>query len=893
MTKESAATRVLTRVLSALFMTCSCMSVSATEYFVSKDRPDDSGDGLTVETAKRTIQAAIDLTKEGDIVTVLPGVYDEGEGVYQPDPATAAQTARVVITNQCIWLRSSGGKDKTFIKGRHAATDNGLGDGALRCVYSSQYGTIVEGFTICNGAAASGGGIWIKSVYWNYICDCVLSNNVAEIGGAVCGATLLKCKVMDNVATANSSAVYDGRAYNSVFLGNGNKGEMFRYCYFIVGCTIVGNTSAASYQGRNCSYLNCLVLDHSGKLGLSGHSKSNGYATNSVLSCSSSEFEGYGDCEFGVTGHHFVAPAFGDFRLLPDSVAVGKGDAEHILKIGMHSPIAEWKKHIVDTYQYVDFNGNPIPKTGAINCGAVQDEAEPVGGKVVFAGDDGVSWEKDCGGMCPGTGYDYAYATNYPAQWCVKASFSSGKPLFTYKLEPTCTDLRCHFPDADGWFRFSPPPQGETVTNTAWVSHDVYHVDDDSEAADPDGLTPETAFPTIQDAVDAASDSYSRRSYISVAPGVYDRGGSFYKSLSNRVAVAGKTVRIVSTHGAEKTVIVGAPDPDTKGFGPNATRCVGWYHGGRIGGLQGFTLTGGYTGVTPEGQNAFAEVASGGAYAGSMEHVLDCIVTNNHAHWGSVAVNGYFFRCLIEGNTAVRQGTVWNSKMISSVLRGNFLQSDGARDLYSGSVARFCLVDGSVGGNSAKLYGSVLTGNHPVSDEATLERCVVHGVSLDDIAAATGCLSADPCLDRDGGRLLSCSPALGYVDVSDWTVHLRYASGDYLSRPLRFASDGKMTAGAYQWPVQAVSVTVSRGGADPLTVTGGTVGTNALEASSSIAVTAKAKSDSGRRFLGFTVDGVDYPADMLTYTVTPPGEPSGCISVVANYSAVPMAVILR
>jgi hypothetical protein len=90
-----------------------------------------------------------------------------------------------------------------------------------------------------------------------------------------------------------------------------------------------------------------------------------------------------------------------------------------------------------------------------------------------------------------------------------------------------------------------------------------------------------------------------------------------------------------------------------------------------------------------------------------------------------------------------------------------------------------------------------------------------------------------------------------------------------------------------------VSVAVNRGGPDPITVTGGAYGTNALEKASAITVTAQAKSASGRKFLGFTVDGVDYPADKLTYSVTQTGEPEGCISIVANYSSVPMMVILR
>ena len=49
----------------------------AETYYVDRSRPDDSGDGKTEATAKRTIQAAIDINDATDVI-VLPGVYDEG-----------------------------------------------------------------------------------------------------------------------------------------------------------------------------------------------------------------------------------------------------------------------------------------------------------------------------------------------------------------------------------------------------------------------------------------------------------------------------------------------------------------------------------------------------------------------------------------------------------------------------------------------------------------------------------------------------------------------------------------------------------------------------------------------------------------------------------------------
>ena len=888
MSKNVRELRLMLRSMFTVLAVSGSLSVSATEYFVSKERPDDSGDGLTVETAKRTIQAAVDLTKEGDIVTVLPGVYDEGKG-YAGD-----LTARVAITNKCIWLRSSAGKDSTFITGLKDNTESGLGENALRCIAMNSLGVIVEGFTICNGATSQnkerGGGVYSPACYYNYICDCVISNNAAYYGGAFHGCTALRCKVAGNMATANSSAIYDGRAYSSVFLGNSGPGEMFRYCYEIVGCTIVDNSSTASYQGRNIRYSNCLVLNHTGTFGV----KDSAYATNCVFSCKETEFNASDKCEFGVTDHVFLAPSFGDYRLLSGSAAVGCGDASLTKRISIYNPIAAWKEYIEEKYYYRDFYGNEIPETGMINCGAIQESVNPEGGCVVFYGDDTVQWETDIGKMYLKDRRSYAYAETYPTQWCVQATFGNGKPLFKYDLLPECTKQLAHYPHFDGKFWFSPPPKDEVITNHAYAAHDVYYVDVNSKAESPDGLTPETAFTTIQDAVDAASGTYSKRSYISVAPGVYDKGGALDKGMSNRVAVVGKTLRIVSTHGAEQTFIVGAPDPATGSYGPNAVRCVSWYHGGRVGGLQGFTLTGGYTGATPEGVNQFTDSAAAGAYNGSMEHVLDCIITNNHAHWAGATKNAYFFRCLIADNTTVYQGTLWGSTITSCHVRDNVVgNSTTPSVLWNSAAARFSTIDGAIG-SKTEIYASVLRGGHYVTKNCILDNSILYGTDLSGSPTVTDCLIADPCLaGADDWRILSCSPAIEYANLSGLKEHLAFASGDYNGRPLKFGADGSVTAGAFHHPVQAVSVLTSRGGPQPLTVVGGSVGTNALESSASITVTAQKKSDSGRRFLGFTVDGVDYPADQLTCTVTQKGAPSGCISILANYSSVPMAVILR
>ena len=143
---------------------CACVMIlslcaSATEYFVDKNRPDDNGDGKSIATAYRTIQAAVDNAKKGDIITVLPGVYDEGEGKkYTSAAAGNVETTARVVLDKSIWLRSAEGKEKTFIVGSRIANGD---ETDMRCVSLATSSTIVEGFTICGGTASDsyGGGV--------------------------------------------------------------------------------------------------------------------------------------------------------------------------------------------------------------------------------------------------------------------------------------------------------------------------------------------------------------------------------------------------------------------------------------------------------------------------------------------------------------------------------------------------------------------------------------------------------------------------------------------------------------------------------------------------------------------------------------------------------------
>ena len=138
-----------------------CMNVAATEWFVDRTRPDDSGNGKSEEAAKRTIQAAVSAASAGDVVTVLPGVYDEGGNTFT---ASSVVSSNRVFIMKNLTLRSRDGAAVTHIVGAkdlNVATNAspwGMGPAAIRCIAVDTGVTDVkiEGFTIRDGATGFG-----------------------------------------------------------------------------------------------------------------------------------------------------------------------------------------------------------------------------------------------------------------------------------------------------------------------------------------------------------------------------------------------------------------------------------------------------------------------------------------------------------------------------------------------------------------------------------------------------------------------------------------------------------------------------------------------------------------------------------------------------------------
>lgn len=167
-----------------------------------------------------TIQAAIAASAVGDVVMVRPGTYVEN-----------------ILINKNITVQSTDGAASTVIDG-----------GGLTVVVridSSGSSSVLDGFTITNGNANSGGGIYsgyyagapvIRNCTFTNnhainggasystigahprFYNCIFSGNTANYGGAFYAAGASVPNVVDSVVTGNS-AVYDGGGFYSPHYG--------------------------------------------------------------------------------------------------------------------------------------------------------------------------------------------------------------------------------------------------------------------------------------------------------------------------------------------------------------------------------------------------------------------------------------------------------------------------------------------------------------------------------------------------------------------------------------------------------------------------------------------------------------------------------------------------
>lgn len=222
-----------------------------------------SADGATIFVGPgESIQAVIDdpATMDGDVVVVLPGVYQE----------------LLDFRGKAITLQSTAPLDGQTVA--ETVLDGGGAGSVVTCATGEGPFTLLEGFTVTNGnVAGSGGGMWIlgssptirncvflanHALYegggmlldWDSrptIINCRFLDNTAMYGGAI--ANITSSPTIVNCALAGNTAVYTGGAIDNLASSDA----------LIINCTFFANHAggggAVANTGSSPQLSNCIL----------------------------------------------------------------------------------------------------------------------------------------------------------------------------------------------------------------------------------------------------------------------------------------------------------------------------------------------------------------------------------------------------------------------------------------------------------------------------------------------------------------------------------------------------------------------------------------------------------------------------------------------------------
>ena len=213
--------------------------------YVDAVNGNDANDGLTAETAKRTLAAALALASApGDTVIAAAGTYDDGTALHPT--AFCGSDAPTIPSRGFVW-------PGVTLVGAGATNTVVRGGVEVRCLAVGA-GASVSGFTFVDGQVKTtyssrkdnsvGGGILAADDPSTTITDCVFTNNAASHGGAAHGGTYNRCVFVDNKSHYEADSLTGAATVMAATLRN---------------CLFTGNKAqkiADDYDGvYNCTFL--------------------------------------------------------------------------------------------------------------------------------------------------------------------------------------------------------------------------------------------------------------------------------------------------------------------------------------------------------------------------------------------------------------------------------------------------------------------------------------------------------------------------------------------------------------------------------------------------------------------------------------------------------------
>jgi predicted outer membrane repeat protein len=334
------------RWIIGLILLIPSLSLAAT-YYVDGDVA-NSGNGTSWAKAFKTIQEAVDASARYDVIWVKMGTY--------------TLSAEITV-DKGVYIYGGFDGSETRLEQRDWKTNVTTVDGndTVRGFYI-QENVGIDGFTITNGKADQGGGIYVNNVFTVSIANCVFdSNSVTDDGGGIYNynayMTIENSSFFDNTAAGNGGGISSGDAHltieNSSFFNNiatENGGGIYNSSTSpSITNSLFYDNSASSGGGiyndiSNPTIMNCTFARNGGGIyngwsspiitnsivwGNSNHQIGNTWSYPSVTySDIEGGYEGEGNIDADPLFENAQPPGKPDFHLKAGSPAIDAGTAD-------------------------------------------------------------------------------------------------------------------------------------------------------------------------------------------------------------------------------------------------------------------------------------------------------------------------------------------------------------------------------------------------------------------------------------------------------------------------------------------------------------------------------------------------------------------------------------
>ena len=246
----------LQMLFASLILGFQSLDAFATTYYVNVNNPTPASPYTNWSTASISIQSAVNLATNGDLVLVTNGFYqNEPPREYVDTNEDATIMARIGISSG-VTVSSVNGPAFTLIQGY-----------PFTCVFLAANATL-SGFTLTNGIAEDsdppfGGGAYCQTTL-AIITNCMICTNVSPegSGGGVFSGTLNNCILSNNFAE---------------YVGGGSFNSVLNHC-ILVGNTVFYNSGSGAFGGtlNNCVLAsNTVSYDGSSEYSIGGAACSN------------------------------------------------------------------------------------------------------------------------------------------------------------------------------------------------------------------------------------------------------------------------------------------------------------------------------------------------------------------------------------------------------------------------------------------------------------------------------------------------------------------------------------------------------------------------------------------------------------------------------------------